>query len=64
MILKGICILSTLFLGGCLSLQKDETNTSYLGYKNIELRGIVNTNDYRLTPQKPPGLDNTIVVRF
>ena len=62
--LKGICIISTLFLGGCISLQKDETNTTYLGYKNIELRGIVNIEDHRIIPQKPPGLDNPIVIRF
>ena len=62
--LKGICIISTLFLGGCISLQKDETNTTYLGYKNIELRGIVNIEDHRIIPQKPPGLDNAIVIRF
>ena len=62
--LKGICIISTLFLSGCLSLQNDETNTTYLGYKNIELRGLVNIDDHRIVPQKPPGLDNTIVIRF
>jgi len=62
--LKGICIISTLFLSGCFTLQKDETNTVYLGYKNIELRGIVNTEDHRITPQKPPGLDNAIVIKF
>jgi len=62
--LKCICIISTLFLSGCLTLQKDETNIVYLGYKNIELRGIVNTNDYRIAPQKPPSLDNTLIIRF
>jgi hypothetical protein len=62
--LKVICIISTLFLGGCLTFHKDEINTTYLGYKNIELRGIVNIEDHRITPQKPPGLDNTVVVKF
>jgi hypothetical protein len=62
--LKCICIISTLFLGGCLTFHKDETNTTYLGYKNIELRGIVNIEDHRIIPQKPPGLDNAIVIRF
>jgi hypothetical protein len=62
--LKVICIISTLFLEGCLSIQKDKTDTSYLGYKNIELRGIVNIEDHRIAPQKPPGLDNAVVIKF
>ena len=62
--LKCICFLSTLFITGCLSIKENEQHIKYLGYKNLELKGIVNTDDYRLTPQKPPGLDNTAVIWF
>ena len=51
-------------MSGCFSIKENEQHIKYLGYKNIELKGIVNTDDYRLTPQKPPGLDNTVVLWF
>lgn len=62
--LKYIYLLSTFFIVGCFSIRENEQHIKYVGYKNIELKGIVNNDDYRLTPQKPPGLDNTAVIWF
>jgi hypothetical protein len=62
--LKCICIFSTLLLTSCFSVQQGDDGNHYLGYKNIELRGIVNIEDHRIIPQKPPGLDNAVVIKF
>jgi hypothetical protein len=64
MILRTIIILSTCLLTGCLSLQKDDYGNTCLGNKILTLKGVVNTEDYRITPQKPPGLDNTVTIFF
>jgi hypothetical protein len=64
MILRTLIIISTFLITGCFSLKEDESKHTYLGYKNIQLKGVVNVDDYRLTPQKPPGLDNTITIQF
>jgi len=62
--LKYICILSTLLFTSCFSLQEDENHLKCFRYKNITLKGIVNTEDIRITPQKPPGLDNGVSIIF
>jgi len=64
MILRALVILSTFLLTSCLSLQKDDNGNTCLGNKHIMLKGVVNTDDYRITPQKPPGLDNTVSIQF
>jgi len=62
--LKYICIISTFFITGCPSIRENEQHIKYIGYKNFELKGIVNTDDLRTIPQKPPGLDNAAVIWF
>jgi hypothetical protein len=64
MIVRALVILSTFLLTSCLSLQKDNNGYICIGNKLITLKGTVNTDDYRITPQKPPGLDNTISIQF
>jgi hypothetical protein len=64
MILRALVILSTALLTSCLSFQKDENSNTCLGNKFITLKGVVYTDDHRIAPQKPPGLDNTISIQF
>lgn len=62
--LRYICIFSTALLTSCFSLQENENHVKCLRYKNITLKGTVNTEDQRTIPQKPPIIDNTVSISF
>ena len=50
-----ILLLSTCFIVGCSTIKN---------IKNYELRGKIYDDDRKITPQKPPNVDNTITLWF